>query len=738
MEPADHRERRKQVRPRLRRDLRVTAQQYEGRRHYIVKDPVSLRYYRLQEPEHFLAQQLDGRRTLEEVQKAFEKQHRPRRLSLVEVEAFAQQLVTAGLIHQGTTGAGSRLLDRRRRQRRDDRLASLTNVLTIQLPLCDPDRLLGRLLPALGWLFTPWCLILVLGLLLTAALLVATHFDIFRGKLPAYHEFFSFRTVAYLWVALGIVKIVHELAHGLCCKAFGGEVHEMGLLLLCLSPALYCNVSDAWTLPNKWRRILISFAGIYAELVLAALATLVWWHSSSQPFVNHLSLSVMLVCGINTVVFNGNPLMRYDGYYILADWLEVPNLGDRARRFLQRLVMAQGLGMRLPCEAPMARWRRALFVAYALLSTLYRWVVTVGVLWFLYLFLKPYKLGPVAALFAVAAVASMVGWPLYQLGKGLYQHGRLPEMRPERIAVVTGSLVAGLLGFFLVPLPICRVHQIGLVEVRPEAWESVFVQTPGILQRLYVREGQRVEPGELLAEFRSLDLETLRAEVRTEYDTLDVQLRALREMAAAKVDPRERAHPDAEVARTLGARARSARQAEVYEKLARQLQLRAPRAGVVLGLPRIEEVGKYWDRDEQTPFCAIGDPSRLWVQLPVSPANYRLLQEDRADLSVAIRIPGRGGRTWAGQIARLPQSEAREVPLPLTQKAGGPLAVKPGEWPSACVPQSQQYLVGIALLDPDGAVCPGTLAPVVIRGRWRPAAWWVWRALSSTFDLGLV
>jgi putative peptide zinc metalloprotease protein len=304
--------------------------------------------------------------------------------------------------------------------------------------------------------------------------------------------------------------------------------------------------------------------------------------------------------------------------------------------------------------------------------------------------------------------------------------------------MTAGLLVAGLLVFFLMPLPVSRIRQTGLVEVRPEALELVFVQTPGILQRLHVRDGQRVEAGDLLAEFRSLDLEMVRAEAVAEHDIQDIQLQALRAMAAATADPRERARLEAVVARTLGDRARSARQAEVYEKMARHLQLRAPRAGVVLGLPPIDEIGKYWESAAQTPFCTIGDPSRLRVLVPVGPTDYRLLQEDRANLDVAIRIPGRPGHTWAGQLAMLPESEAREVPLALTQKGGGPLAVKPGELPSAYVPQSQQYLVAVALLNPDGAVCPGTLAPVVIRGPWRTAAWWVWRALASTFDLGLI
>src|SRR5262249_16931568 len=214
------------------------------------------------------------------------------------------------------------------------------------------------------------------GLMLAAALLVATHFTTSRSKLPDYHVFFSFKSVVYLYVALGAVKIIHEFGHGLSCKHFGGEVHEMGALFLCFSPALYCNVSDAWVLPNKWHRIIISAAGIYVELIIAALATVVWWNTPSQPFVNNLALSPMGLCSVSTVVFNANPLMRYDGYYVLADWLEIPNLRERSNRFLSNLVLEHCLGVEVQPEPYMALWRRILFVVYAIASYLYKWLVT--------------------------------------------------------------------------------------------------------------------------------------------------------------------------------------------------------------------------------------------------------------------------------------------------------------------------------------------------------------------------
>src|SRR5207244_6723668 len=122
-------------------------------------------------------------------------------------------------------------------------------------------------------------------------------------------------------------------------------------------------------------RIIISAAGIYVELIIAAIATFVWWNTPSHPFINNLSLSLMVVCSVSTIVFNANPLMRYDGYYILADWLEIPNLRDRSNRYLQRLVMDYCLGIEVQPEPYMELWRRGLFVGYAIVSSIHRWVV---------------------------------------------------------------------------------------------------------------------------------------------------------------------------------------------------------------------------------------------------------------------------------------------------------------------------------------------------------------------------
>src|SRR6516164_6144551 len=397
-------ERRKKVKILMRRDLAISPQKYEGRTYYVVKDPVSLRYYRFKEQEHFLIRMMDGAVTLDDAQKAYEKRFRPERLTLEDLEQFAQQLLTAGLAHNESPQAGKQLFDRRKKRRRSEWMQTLTNILYIKIPVYDPDRLLAWMLPYLRWIFTFWFMALSISVMLAAILLVTTHFETFREKLPSYHEFFSFKTVVYLWAALGCVKVIHEFGHGLSCKAFGGEVHEMGLLFLVFSPCLYCNVSDAWTLPNKWKRIIISYAGIYIELFIAATATFVWWYTPSHPFLNNLSLSLMVVCSVSTVVFNANPLMRYDGYYVMADWLEIPNLRDRSNRFLKNAVLEHCFGVEVQPETYMATGRKVLFITYAVVSYIYRWVVTYSILIFMASFLKPYKLQVVSEMLAMAAL----------------------------------------------------------------------------------------------------------------------------------------------------------------------------------------------------------------------------------------------------------------------------------------------------------------------------------------------
>ena len=736
-------ERRKQVRLRVRPDLQAFEQRYEGKTFTVIKDPVCLRYYRFSKQEYFVFRLFDGKHTMEEVQEAFEDEFKPMRLEPADLEGFARQLVTAGLVQNEQPGAAQHLFHRRAKQRRTRRLATLSNILYLKIPVFDPDRLLTWMFRYLAWIFTTWFFVASVGLMLAAAVHVLLHYKTFQAKLPAYQEFFTWNSVLYMWLSLGVVKVIHEFGHGLSCKAFKGECHEMGVLLMCLSPALYANVTDAWTLADKWKRIIISFAGIYVELVIASLATFVWWYTSTYPTINNIALCIMVLCSVSTVMFNANPLMRFDGYYMLADWLEVPNLREKANKFLNNLFLSKALGVEVPPEAYMAPGRKWLFVVYAIASWVYRWVVTFSILWFLADFLNP-KLKILSQMLAIMSLASLFVWPMYKVVKNIRQRGRLPDMKAARVYITLGVFASLLLAFFLLPLPVSRVYETGLVAVDPEALEGMMLSEPARLDVLSdVRPGQRVRQGELLALFKSepLVVELARARAtRTEQRQLADEHKQAAALARRAGDTSAEMRFASEQ-RRAGAKAETATDevARLEARQGRVREMKAPRDGFLVTAPKREEVGKLFDKGftETMPLFAVGDPGRLIVKVPVTPPNFRVLRDDMAEwgeLDVSVYAMGRSDRTFSGKVRRLPLHNAASVPLALTQRGGGSLAVKPNEDPNVLVPLAQVYLVEVELTDPDIAIDPGQLAVVKIHAKWRSGAWWVARALANSMD----
>jgi putative peptide zinc metalloprotease protein len=759
--PAHELERRKQVKIRLRTDVRIEPQKYEGRTYYVVKDPVSLRYYRLKDNEHFLLQFLDGKHTLEDAQKSYEKQYRPDRLKLEDMESFAQQLLTAGLAQSESPRAGKLLFERRKKRKRSEWIQTLTNILYIKIPIFDPEKLLQRMLRYLSFIFTMWFFLFSVGFMLAAVALVATHFETFRAKLPDYHEFFSFKSVVYLWIALGAVKIIHEFGHGLSCKVFGGEVHEMGALFLCLSPALYCNVSDAWVLPNKWHRIIISAAGIYVELLIAAAATFVWWNTPTQPFLNNLALSLMVVCSVSTVVFNANPLMRYDGYYVLADWLEIPNLRERSNRFLSNLVLEHCLGVEVQPEGYMELWRRVLFVTYAIVSYIYRWVVTFSILYFMYSFLRPYKLEVLSTMLALASAGTMVGWPLYRLGKNIHRRGRLPDMKRWRVVASSCVVIAVLLVVCFVPMPISRVRRVGLVQPHPEVSSQVVVSQSGRLADLKVQAGDPVKKGQVLAVLVDPELNHKLATAREEADGHRLHQRALQEKKEVLSDLKERVKIDKDLAYLYGKLKTKEAEIATLEGQKQALTIYSPQDGVVGTGPRPTDVGKYFvahkDQEGAPPLFTIIAPTRLRVCVPVETADFNRLRENLVlnardhkrsggakpkELKATLRIHGLVEDSWSGEVLHLDESESKTVPIALSSKGGGPVAVKAQPGPGgALYPQTQHYMVYVDIhASPEElrSIHPGVMAQVKIHCRPETCIHWLWRTINNTFDLRLL
>ena len=708
----------------LRPDLVVQPQFYEGMTHYVVKDPLALKYFRFKIEEYYLLEQFNGKLTLQEVKKAFEKKYRPQTISIEDLTRFVAQLHEAGIIHIDS-GEQAKVLIRRRRKNRWRKVwAFFANILFIKIPIIDPERLLTRMYPYFRWIFTRTFVTLSTMSMILALSLVVSNWKTFYDKLPDFQSFFNWWTIMSFWVCLAVVKIIHEFGHGLTAKHYGGEVHEMGILFLVLTPALYCDVTDSWLLPNKWRRIWISAAGIYVECFLASIATFVWWYST-PGLLNSLAMATMFICSVNTIMFNANPLLRYDGYYVMADWLEIPNLRIKSTQFFAYLVQEKVLGLEIPVQSYLPRSRRLLFVTYSVCSYVYRWFVTFAILWFLSQVLKPYKLESVSYLLAVGAVVPLVGMPIYQIGKFLRTPGRLRKVKKARAAAYAAAAIAIICGILAIPTPL-RVD--GTLVLKLAKPQEVYAEIEGRLVELSVRDGDWVKKDTVIAKLSNPSKEKELAERQQDHDVAWTKARWY--LQSPEIENRAQAkQQDANATALEG----------MIEKVTSQLgklTLIANRDGRVVAAPGIvlhrESVGQ-WVKPGK-PFCEVGDPRRLEAHLIIDQSDIHLIHTD----SIAwIKIYGRAEHTFKSRVAEIAKRSREEVPTELSNMAGGEVASKPDPKTGTAKPLTAVYEVIIPIDNDDMELEPGLRGAAKIDGGHYTVAWWLMRWWNKIFNFQL-
>ena len=383
---------------RQRADLTIESAIYQDEQSWIVKDPVSLKYHRLRKPEIIVLEMLDGKSTLEDIKERLQYEFPTKIVRLSDLQSLISSLYRAGMLLSDGPGQADQLLKRDGETKQREMIGRLSNVLAIRFPGYDPERILNWLHPKFGWIFDRvgiiiWCIVAI-----TAGSLLLANLDEFRQRLPNFYEFFSARNFFWLALVMAVTKIGHEIGHGLSCKHFGGECHEIGFMLLVFTPAMYCDTSDSWLLPNKWHRAFIGFAGMYVEVFLASIATFLWWFTQPGLF-NFMCLNVMFVSSVSTVIFNANPLLRYDGYYILSDILEIPNLAQKSKLAMMNALRVHCLGMRPVSQRQLPAQGHFTFIAYSIASFLYRWFVLAAIIWFVSEMFEPYGLQIICLLY---------------------------------------------------------------------------------------------------------------------------------------------------------------------------------------------------------------------------------------------------------------------------------------------------------------------------------------------------
>ncbi len=649
------------LRLRMRADLEVVRQGYLGRDFWVVKDPLTLRFFRFEEEEFAILEMLDGKASPQAIQERFEQEFPPQRLSLSQLQTLTSQLFQQSLIVSDAAGQGQQLWQRGVRLRGRTRLAAVTNVLSMRLPGVDPDRFLAWLNSRVGWFFSMPAVVVSLMFIGTALLLVGVHFEDFVRRLPGFDQFFAASNLGLMAIVLGATKVLHELGHGLACKRFGSQCREMGLMLLVLTPCLYCDVSDSWMLPSKWRRAAIGAAGIYVEWVLAALCVFLWWFST-PGLLHYLCLNVIFVCSVSTLLFNANPLLRYDGYYILADLAEIPNLRQKATSVVQRTLGHWLLGLVPKPDPFLPQRRRWLFAFYAVAAVMYRWLILLSILWFLNKVLEPYGLKRVGQILIVLAMYGLLIDPAWRLFRFLRVPGRMREVKKGRLLLSSG-LLGGAVGIaLLTPLPFsvsCDVT----VQLRESA--SVYVDVPGTVVQCHVRDGEYVQAGQSILTLENIELRLLASRLEGERRTQIARLEALQ----LRVYNNENAL--LETANVKNRLAAVERQIERRAEDLRRLVIRAPRDGFVFAASRAESpqssdrlpgwsghplqqenVGAYLA--ESVLICRVGKPQRWEVVLAIDQHMIPFVQIGQR---VDIQLDSLRSRPLSGQIERIANTE---------------------------------------------------------------------------------
>ncbi|MEK7356029.1 MAG: hypothetical protein AAB250_06240, partial [Bdellovibrionota bacterium] len=513
----------------LRRDLKISRQVQSEKVNYVVKDPIKGEYYRFDESEWRIISIFDGPKTPAEALADYNATHPLDPIDLDVLKDFEKSLEGMHLLEKTARDMNVMLVEKMKETRKSMLLSKQGSLMYKRFPLVDPDKFFDRVVPRIWFFWTKGFLVFSFLTMLVAMIMVGYRFDEFSNSV---FEIFSFSqmswwNLAFLWVTIYSIIAIHELGHGFTCKRYGGEVHEIGFLLLFFQPCLYANVNDAWLFDKKWKQVLVTIAGGYIEFFVGALFAILWALTNPGTMINVLSLQVMTICSVSTVLFNFNPLMKLDGYYLLADALEIPNLRDSSFAHLKWLAKTKLLRMDDPEGGDCTSREAIIFTAYGVSA--FFWVAgsTLG----LFYLAKGFLIDQLQGLGVVISL-----WIAYKLFGGhvkkvkatllelLISHREF--LMSRRGKWMAGSVVAALLAVLFLPVP---YRVLGKCALSPTSFEIVRASASGVLRKYSVTDGSSVANDVELFEIENPSLTTDLEITRIGLDKLEVEARAASE-----------------------------------------------------------------------------------------------------------------------------------------------------------------------------------------------------------------
>ena len=640
------------LKPLLRNHVTVIAQRYRGQQWYVLHDTLNGRHTRINAVAHGFLARLDGRLSIAEVLSELERVG-DTPLTRDDALGLLAQLQQQGGMLKGVD-IDARLLAMNTKARpQNSLLRKLTMPLAIRVPLLDPDRLLDKLGPCSFPLYGRvagicWFVILCLALVTAAAQWseLKSEFSHLMGS-PHY--------LLLMWLVYPMLKVFHEFSHAIMVKRGGGEVHEMGITFLVFTPVPYVDASAAWSFRSRWQRVMVSAVGIMAELLIASLALFFWVYSESG-FARDLAFAIVLVGSFSTVAFNANPLLKFDGYYMLQDWLEIPNLYQRAQRYLLYLIKRYILGVAAAPSPVLAKGESRWFFVFGVCSLLYRnlvmllialWLVgkllLLGIVILAWVFVQQYLLPLIKAVHYLSVSEDLTG------------------RRVSRVSVLAGFTFIALVALFFVPVSYSSRVQ-GIVWVSDQA--QLYASNAGEVVEVIAQPGQFIDKGEPV-------LRLAQPELAARIEVLQSRLAAYQIRRFAEV-------ADTEVRSSLTQDDIAATQAELDQALDQQrsLLVKAQAAGTFAVADSGQLPGRYFAQGAL--IGHIVGPQQLVIKVVVP--EHRMGALSRGIESASVRMAEHFARPVPAFLSReTPSADNRLPSAALGTAAGGGIAIAPGD-----------------------------------------------------------
>ena len=635
------------LKPRLRPHAKIYRHQYRGQPWYVLADELTASNFHLSLAVYRFISLLDGSRS---IAAAYEQlgtgEGQP---SKQEVAVLLGRLRNADLLQGDFPTTTDDLQSRQQLASRAQKLRRFIQPLMQRFALVDPDAWLAQRVHWVKPLFSPagfmgWLLIVAWALMQAGS----------HSTELAYHwatRFSDPLNLLLLWALYPLVKVIHELAHGFATRLWGGQVHEMGIMLLVFMPMPYVDASASSSFYSKRRRMVVAAAGIMAEVWLAAVALLLWLYLD-DGLLKDACFNIAVIGGISTVLFNGNPLLRFDGYYILMDWLEIPNLGSRSNQYLGYLCKRYLFGLGAVASPVRDPGERRWFVAYGLGSGFYRLFISLAIA--LYVAQLFFFLGVILAVWALVGQWVLPAW---KNAVQLLAQARMEQQTRRLYAVTGGSALVLFLAFFVIPVTNSSYAQ-GVINL-PE--QSVIrARTDGFITSVNVEDGESVTQDQLLFELSNPDLAARRELLQAQVDE-----HALRRQQVMISDPLEAQQHEA---------AGQLAEEELRDVQVRMdgLQLLSPTAGVAAVTRGGDLPGRYVEQGEI--LAHVVDRTALTARIVVEQADAEQVRHDTRE--VELLLPGLPGQSYTANMLReVPQATTRLPSAALGTRGGGRIAV---------------------------------------------------------------